>query len=123
MDNLLELTLTVSDDQNDPKTIEENTLLLTNNLREFEIASINRKGNREIPHGVKGDAITLGAIVISLSAAVLPEIISFLQNWVNERRRIKIEAPNGYKIDFVPDKKYSEKELLNLAKKLNHLKK
>jgi hypothetical protein len=121
-DDLIELTLTVSEDQGDEERLDELTLLLINSLQEYEVESVSRKGGSAMPSGAKGDPITVGAVVLGVSVATLPSIIAFLQNWVNERRRVVIESPNGYKVDFVPDKKYSEAEILSLAQKLNRLK-
>jgi hypothetical protein len=48
-------------------------------------------------------------------------LITFLQNWVGDRRKITIEVPNGTKIEFVPDKKLSTQEILALTEKLNRI--
>ena len=62
-------------------------------------------------------------IVLGISTAILPNIIAFLQNWIGDRRKISIEAPNGAKVEFVPSKKLSTEEIIAIAKKLNQISK
>jgi hypothetical protein len=70
--------------------------------------------------GSKGDAFTLGALLLVAAPAILPNLISFIQSWAlrGENRKVKIKTPDGLEIEFTPEKKMSEAELLALVDKL-----
>jgi len=71
--------------------------------------------------GSKGDALMIGTLILVTAPTVLPTLIQFLQNWVTDKRKISIEAPNGAKIEFTPQKQYSEKEIIKLVETLNKI--
>ena len=122
MSDNIQLQLVIMEEDSDSERVEELTLSLIKLLRGFEIDKIERGSDQPIPKGAKGDPLTAGLVMLSLSVATIPALVTFIQNWLIERRRIVIEAPNGFKIDFVTNKKYSEEEILSLAKKLNRTK-
>ncbi len=117
----INLTLTISIYDADADRLDITTWSLLQTLKDFDLEFIERKKNGLAPHRAKGDAITLGAIALGIAVASLPSLIGFLQNWMNERRRVSLEAPNGAKVDFVPEKKLSEEEILMLVEKSNKL--
>jgi hypothetical protein len=118
----IQIQLAIMEEDSDSERVEELTLSLIKLLREFEIDKIERGSDQPIPQGAKGDPLTAGVVILSLSVATIPSLVTFIQNWLTERRRIVIEAPNGFKIDFVPNKKYSDEEILSFAKRLNRVK-
>lgn len=113
----LKVILTIEEvDQN---SIHNETLILQNQLRKLGVDSANLIQERQPSvDNAKGDAVTIGAIVLGVTTVSIPAIISFIQNWLVVRRKIIIEAPNGTKVEFIPEKQYSEEEILSLARKL-----
>jgi hypothetical protein len=73
--------------------------------------------------GRKGDAFTLGALLLVAAPAILPNLIQYLQAWTlrGENRKIKIKTPQGLEIEFTPHKKLSEAELLALVEDLSEV--
>lgn len=116
------VTLKVFEQNASDERIDKLTSSLFQQLREFNLERIERGVENNIPNGVKGDPISIGVLVLGLSTAVLPNLIAFLQNWVGDRRKIIIETPNGVKLEFIPDKKLSTKEILDLTENLNRIK-
>jgi hypothetical protein len=115
------LTLKIFEQDASDERMDKLTSSLIQQLRELDLEKLERDFYNKIPDGVKGDPITVGAVILGLSTAVLPNLVMFLQNWVGDRRKIVIEAPNGAKIEFVPDKKLSTNEILALTEKLNRI--
>jgi len=118
----IELNINVFEADSGKERIDYLTNNLIDLLREMDIEYLERPQDQNIPSGSKGDPVTVGAIVLGIAAASLPSLIEFVQNWTSERRRVSIEAPSGAKIEFIPEKKYSEDELLALVKKLSEVK-
>jgi hypothetical protein len=94
---------------------------LLQDLRRSGAKSVDREEKKKIESGAKGDPFTIGALVLVAMPAVLPQIFAFLQNWLIEGRKIVVESPNGAKLQFVPDRRLSESELLALVKQLNQI--
>ncbi len=117
----IQLQLAIMEEDSDSERVEELTLSLIKLLREFEIDKIERGSDQPIPQGAKGDPLTAGVVILSLSVAMVPSLVTFIQNWLTERRRIVIEAPNGFKIDFVLNKNILRKKFF-ISKKLNRTK-
>lgn len=117
--SVIELNINISEIDSDRERVDYLTNALISLLRELDVDYIERPKNRAVPSGAKGDPITVGAIVLGIASAALPSLIALIQNWTSERRRVSIETPNGTKLEFTPDRKYSEDELLVLINKLS----
>ncbi|MFB0533374.1 MAG: hypothetical protein ACETWR_00155 [Anaerolineae bacterium] len=52
--------------------------------------------------------------------AFLPKLVEFLQAWTlcGENRTVRIKTPAGLELEFTPEKKMSEAEVLALVEKL-----
>jgi hypothetical protein len=52
--------------------------------------------------------------------AFLPKLVEFLQAWTlrGENRTVRIKTPAGLEVEFTPEKKMSEAEVLALVEKL-----
>jgi hypothetical protein len=70
--------------------------------------------------GAKGDGFSVGALTLAALPAVLPSLVNFLQSWSSrgESRKVRIKTPAGLEIEFTPDKKMSQQDLLELVAKL-----
>lgn len=67
-------------------------------IQELEVESVELVKDKAIPSGAKSvEAVTLGALAVSVLPTVIPKLIDFLQAWVmrRERRMVKIKTQTG----------------------------
>jgi len=114
------LYLTITEADADAERLDELTGRLLRDLRELGAESVERPSGEAVPEGAKGDAFTLGALALVAVPAFLPKLVEFLQAWAlrGESRTVKIKTPAGLEVEFTPEKKLSEAELLALVEKL-----
>lgn len=117
----IELDIELTEADTDPERFDQLTYQVMNDLYELGAESIERPKGGPIPEGAKGDPITLGALALIAVPAMLPNLVSFLQAWTlrGENRKVKIRTSAGLEVEFTPDKKLSETELLSLVQKLS----
>jgi hypothetical protein len=99
----------------------ELTRSLMRRLREFDIESVTPVAGESAPEGAKGDPVTVGALALVIAPILLPHLCQFLQNWIGKDRKVILEASNGAKIEFTPDRRYTENDILQLMAKLDSL--
>jgi len=81
----IELTLQVGESGADPEDVDRDTRRLRTELQELPIESASLVAG-EAPAGAKaGDAITLGALAVSLAPVVVPAFVDFLKSWMARR--------------------------------------
>jgi len=118
----IQLHLTVIEEDADPERLDELTGRLLRDLRELGAESVERPSGGVTPEGTKGDAFTLGALALVAVPVFLPKLIDFLQAWSlrgeSQGRRVKIKTPTGLEVEFTPEKKLSQAELVTLVEKL-----
>jgi len=116
----IQLYLTVTEADADAESLDELTGRLLRDLRELGAESVERPSGEDVPEGAKGDAFTLGALALVAVPAFLPKLVEFLQAWAlrGESRTVKIKTPAGLEVEFTPEKKMSEAEVLALVEKL-----
>ncbi len=89
----VQIYLNVTEEDADPERLDELTGRLLRDLRE------------------------LGAVPV-----FLPKLVEFLQAWSlrgeSQGRRIKIKTPAGLEVEFTPEKKLSQAELVALVENL-----
>lgn len=120
--NSISLQITISEPNIDDEKMYELNTLLVNKIQESNLdVTIDEMKETLRPENVKGDPFTVGALILVTLPTLLPQLLGFLQGWLVDRRKISIEAPNGTKVEFTPNKKLSEKEIIDLAKKLNRI--
>jgi hypothetical protein len=117
----IQLHLTITEADADPERLDDLTGRLLRDLRELGAESVERPSGGAVPAGAKGDAFTLGALALVAVPAFLPKLVEFLQAWSlpGESRRVKIKTPTGLEVEFTPEKKLSQAELLALVEKLS----
>ena len=117
----INLQLNLTEIDADSERIDELRRYLLNDLRELGVESVEQVTDETAPEGTKGDAFTMGALALVAIPAFLPKLVEFLQAWSlrGENRTIKIKTPKGLEVEFTPEKKLSEGELLELVDKLN----
>ena len=118
----IRLHLNVTEEDADPERLDELTGRLLRDLRELGAESVERPSGGVTPEGAKGDAFTLGALAMVAVPAFLPKLVEFLQAWSlrgeSQGRRVKIKTPTGLEVEFTPEKKLSQDELVALVEKL-----
>jgi len=116
----IQLNLAVTEEDADPERLDELTGRLLRDLRELGAESVERASGGAVPEGAKGDPFTLGALALVVVPTFLPKLVEFLQAWSlrGESRKVKIKTPAGLEVEFTPEKKLSQAELLVLVEKL-----
>jgi hypothetical protein len=118
----IQLHLTVTEADADPEGLDELTGRLLRDLRDLGAESVERFSGGAVPEGAKGDPFTLGALALVAVPAFLPKLVEFLQAWSlrgeSQGRKVKIKTPAGLEVEFTPEKKLSQAELLALVEKL-----
>lgn len=118
---IVKLSIQVTEDDAELKRIEWLTQNLIKQLYDFDLEELYQPTTHSSLERTKGDPITIGAITLAIAVAGVPSLITFIQNWVGERRKVSIELPNGLKVEFVADKKLSADEIIALANKLKKI--
>jgi len=89
----IELTVLVGHRDADPDELDRATRRLRSELQELPIESASLVP-ADTPAGAKaGDAVTLGALAISLAPVVMPAFVEFLKSWMarKEGRTVALE--------------------------------
>jgi hypothetical protein len=117
--NEIQLQLTVAEADADDEILDQLTRRLMRDLRDLGAESVERTAGEPPPEGAKS-AFTLGALLLVAVPAFLPKLVEFLQAWSlrGENRKIKIKTPAGLEVEFTPEKKLSQDEVLALVEKL-----
>jgi hypothetical protein len=87
-DDLLELELVVAaDPESGPGEAEQLTGWLRRELLDLDVESIEYPRTGVVPAGSKGDPVSLGALIIALSASggVFPTLIATIRGWLGRQ--------------------------------------
>jgi hypothetical protein len=119
----IDLVISVDEAGSDAEQLDTLTTYLQRDLRELGVDSIERSTAGAAPEGAKGDPFTLGALALVVAPVLLPQLLEFLQAFSlrGEQRVVKIKTPDGLEVEFTPEKRLSEAEVLALAKKLTQI--
>jgi len=117
------LYLSIADPLADPEHLDELSRLLMSELRDLGADSVEALQESDPQKGAKGDPFTIGALLVVALPALLPNLVSFLQAWSlrGENRRVRIKTPAGMELEFSPEKRLSQKELLDLVNELSKI--
>ena len=116
----IKLNLFINDIEADAEGLSELVFHFINEVKDFNIQNVNQIKNEPYEDGVKGDQILLGALVIAVIPTFLPSLVSFFEAWTarGENRRLRIKTPEGLEIEFSPEKRMSNDEVLELVNTL-----
>ena len=116
--NNVTFQITISEEEAEPERLDQLTIQLRRDLLDLGVDQASRPAGAAPVKGSKGDAFTLGALLLVAAPAMLPNLISFIQSWAlrGENRKVKIKTPDGLEIEFTPEKKMSEAELALVEK-------
>ena len=116
----VQLDLSLSEAEADAERLDRLTARL---MRDLGLESVERSPGAAAPKGAKGDPFTLGALALVAIPTMLPKLVEFLQAWSlrGESRKLIITTPAGLEVEFTPERKLSEAELLALVDKLSQV--
>lgn len=97
--NPIQLNIEVSADDATEDEIDGMARRLLFELRELDVESAQLAKGGPAPEGSKGDAITMGTIVLDVLPAVLPSVLSLVQAWV-ERGQGRYVKFKGMGVEF-----------------------
>jgi hypothetical protein len=120
-EDVIQLEVVIIDETLAPDQLDTTTTSLISQLRELNVDSVEYRTEGRVIIGAKGEPITMGAILLALGVAYIPPFLALIQNWLGETRKVRIKAPNGAEIEFVPDKDYTEAEMIAFVEKLSKL--
>lgn len=117
----INLKIRVSEENANQEQIDELTRSMLSQIEDYDVEHVNLLKNQStLSKDAKGDP-TIGAIVVGIATASIPSLLAFFQHWTGDKRKISLEAPNGAKIEFTPDRQYSKEELLKIVDELNKI--
>jgi hypothetical protein len=75
------------DPELDPEAVERLTRGLRAEVAELDVESVRPPPGEPAPPGAKGDPVTVGALIVALSASggVLTTLIGLLRHWLDQR--------------------------------------
>ena len=117
-ENLTQLKLQIyPTSEEDKERLAKVTLQLRQRLLELDIERVDPDKTGEIPEGVRGDAFTIGALILTLAASggVFTKLIDTLQSWLTERgdSSLTIEI-DGDKLTISGKPYTSQQQLIDL---------
>jgi hypothetical protein len=92
----------------DPESIDAETRRLVRELSELDVESVEPAPAGAAPPGAKvGDAVAIGAVLVSLLPTAVPKLIEFIQAWTlrSSGRTVKIRATAGdrtFDVEYSP---------------------
>jgi hypothetical protein len=98
MPDSVQLTLVVKPGESDADELDQATRGLLTELQDLPLESVSLAPAGDLPPGAKaGDAITLGALSLSLAPVVVPALVEFLKSWLARRegRSVVIRKRRG----------------------------
>jgi hypothetical protein len=111
----IQLNIEVSADDASEDEIDRMIRHLLFEMRELDVESAQLAKGGPAPAGSKGDAITMGALVLEVLPAVLPSVLGLLQSWVSRGRGRYVKF-KGMGIEFEGTHQELEKILELLSK-------
>jgi len=63
---------------------------LRKDLLELDVEAVEPVRSRDLPVGAKGDAVTIGALAVTLAPAALTALTNMLQSWLSRRERASV---------------------------------
>jgi hypothetical protein len=118
--NDIQLQLTVTEAGADAERLDNLTYRLMRDLRDLGAESVERPTGEPVPEGAMGAAFSWNELIVGAVPSFLSKLVEFLQAWSlrGENRTVKIRTPAGLEVEFTPEKRLSQDELLVLVEKL-----
>ena len=119
--NDVRLDMLIAEPDADVERVDALTRRLMRDLRDLGAESVEMTAAEPPLEGAKSPgAFTLGALALVAAPTFLPKLIEFMQAWTlrGENRVVKIKTPNGVEVEFTPEKRLSQDEVVDLVGKL-----
>lgn len=106
--NPINLSLQISAGEADRETLDRLTRDLRNELLDLDVESVELAAGGSAPQGSKGaEALSIGALAISVFPALIPKLVDFLQSWSlrgeNRKVNIKVQAQDrSIEVEYSP---------------------
>jgi hypothetical protein len=122
-DPTVKLLITIDQADIDAQQLDELTHYLLRDLRALGVESIERPSNENIPEGAKGEPFTLGILALAVMPNLVPKLVEFLQSWTLQKENcaVKIKTPAGLEIEFTPEKRLTQAELISLVERFSNI--
>ena len=111
----IQLNIEISASDATEDELDRMTRHLLHELRDLDVESAQLARGGPAPVGSKGDALTMGTIVLEVLPAILPSVLSLVQAWVarGQGRYVKFK---GMGIEFEGSSQELQKILEMLSK-------
>jgi hypothetical protein len=109
----IQFSIEVSESNAAVEDIDEMTRQLLSEIREMDVESAELTEGGVAPIGSKGDAMTIGSIAVAVLPAFLPNVVSFVQDWV-QRGHGRMVKFKGMGIEFEGSPEEFQKLLVQL---------
>lgn len=85
VDNI-QLLLLVKPENDDPDEVDLATRRLRTELQDLPVESVSLADAGQLPAGAKsGEAVSIGALTLSLAPIVIPALMEFLRSWMSRK--------------------------------------
>jgi hypothetical protein len=79
----------------DARELDELTRMLSNELRQVDVQSVERVAEGHAPRGSKGDPFTIGWLAVTLTPIVATRVFDILVDWTKRARERTIKVSLG----------------------------
>jgi hypothetical protein len=79
----------------DARELDELTRMLSNELRQVDVQSVERVAKGHAPRGSKGDPFTIGWLAVTLTPIVATRVFDILVDWTKRARERTIKVTLG----------------------------
>ena len=108
----IELHIVVSDADVGAERLDAMTVDLIHDLRALGVESVQRAAAAPPEAGAKGAGATTGALNVVAAPNIAERLVGFLRAWSSRGQRIvKIETPDGLRLEFPTDKALTPPEM------------
>lgn len=91
------VSVQVEIDDADAEELDQSTRRMRDELLELDVADVSADRSALTPEGAKGDAVTVGTLVITLTPMVLGSVCQLLRIWVSREKGRRIVLKDGKK--------------------------
>jgi hypothetical protein len=116
-------TIHLQDEEMDLERLDRVTRQLRGELLDLDVEAVDFVQEEKLPEGTKAaDAVTLGALAVTVLPNFLPRLVEFLQAWTlrGEGRKVKVKSQVGdrsIELEYTPEA-LSQGELKTLLETL-----
>lgn len=115
----MELHIVVSETGGDAQQIDALTAHLIRDLRALGVESVHRTPLPPPDAGAKGAGTSTGALDVVAMPSIADRLLGMLRAWASRgQRTVRIETPDGLKLEFTPEKQLTPQEMVAFVQAL-----